>query len=128
MTNDLPKFSERHPAGIEGMWSVAGATVSGPGGWHRRDAIFIGDKEVGAVHVREAHGRISALTECQGEFVMGKDVEWIARKCFYVPPMSPARQVLHAQGWPVRGGAAQPEASQAFASASRQARQRSARP
>jgi hypothetical protein len=97
MKKTLPKAGERHPAGVEGMYAVTGETVSGPGGWHRRDIVFIGDKEVAAVHVREAHGRVSWLTECQGEYVMGKDVEWVACKCFYTPPTSLGEQVRHAQ-------------------------------
>lgn len=66
-------------------------------GWFRRDAIIMGGDEIGAVHVREQHGRINSLSQAGDAYVMGRDVEWIVQRSGRLPiPEIPTHEPIAA--------------------------------
>jgi hypothetical protein len=83
----------RHPTEVPGVHSVVGKTQRAKDGWFRRDTIVIGVEEIGAVHVKEVNGRITALSMCGDAGVIGRDVGWIVRTSGKTPQVAPATPV-----------------------------------
>lgn len=62
------------------VFAIIGAAHSVGDGWARRDSIVMDGVEIGALHVREQHGRIRYLSQAGDAYIMGRDVEWIAER------------------------------------------------
>ena len=91
------QVGSRHPTDVYGVMSVTGLHAAIEGGWRRRDSIVIGEEEIGAVHVKELYGHVSALTQCGDRYVIGSDVAWLVRESGRRPPASLGDPVRRAQ-------------------------------
>lgn len=95
MKRSRPNIPSQTPTEVPGIMALRGDTNSVGDGWFRQDGIFHEGDKIGVLHVRSQHGRIRTLSQAGEEFVLGRDVEWIARRSgrLPLPPLSsmPAR-------------------------------------
>lgn len=83
--NDLARryAEEKRPRSrteVEGVSIVSGQQIGGGSKWYRNDLILRGEQPIGFVQVSNNRDRVSSLSFCGEDVVIGRDVPWIVRR------------------------------------------------
>lgn len=83
--NDLARryAEEKRPRSrteVEGVFTISGRQIGGGSKWYRNDLVLRGEQPIGFVQVSNNRDRVSSLSFCGEDVVVGRDVPWIVRR------------------------------------------------